>query len=1446
MKKRFTSVIIVALAVIMSLCLFACNEPTPPPSITLSQTEIALSVYDSAVLTASGADSISFTSSDDTVVSVDANGKLIGVGVGSATVTATSGSLSATCSVTVTAATSTPSLVLSADSVDLMTGNTYNLTASVSYKGSAQSDATVTYSVADDGVATVAQNGQITAVAIGDTTVTVSASWRGADASLLTEEVPVSVRGNVVINFSSEQIDLATADMTSVGGSTNEVELVASATVDGATATVSYEIDPDGDEDVIEIEGNTLTAVKPGSTKIRAKVVSGGDNYYSEWRDVVVEYAVFDRTTITLEYLLTADALAFDNETLLNGETVLAIKDGETVVAEGVTLDKSKMTAGIRTYRVETETAAYLYTAEVITLKIMTKADLDNMLTAMQVAGTTHKFDGYVTLGANIDYEGSAYNYYSDPTRTLVRGEGFTGTFDGKGFTIYDIKFTDIAGMFGYPAQGAVIKNVAFEDVTFANSGGDNWGAMIFGQFCYATSIENVFISVKSVTGNARIIADDCGNDNFGITALNNVIIDATDFPASNMIIASYGKGATCTNTAIITANNNVGIGTGAAVYADMSALMTDISAMELGSIWATGGARVGFNSFAPVIKDTIIDDIALDDIETKNGEVITIVANGAKYVSGTVEGGDGKVTYANGKLTVADDLAEDANCTLTLANALNPDDTVTINVIVDSFIVNDYTDTVTLEFVLTESTIEVDIAELFDDANEVVKVTDVDNNVEISTSATLDKSKMAYGIHTYQIETENCAYKVTAEVITHKIMTKADLDSMLTNTAVAGTTNSFDGYVVLGANINYGGAVYNYGNGDASRTYVSNSGGFKGIFDGKGYTIYDIKIANMAGIFGNVQDGAVVKNVAFENVVMEHASGNICGGSDNNWYPTLFGYVFHGDVLDNVYVNIKSATINSALSTLTGNKYDAALTVNISNVIVDGSALPTNGILFSNHGSSTIVFNNVAVIAPADTNVLGNMQHKITGSFNRVADMTALKSAAANMNLSSLWAIDGDRVTFASMAKEVKDVILPSAVSSVSGTNGDTLTVLENGIGFVNGSIEGGDGKITYQNGKVVLSPNITSSTTATLTLTSVFDATDVKTVSITVTVIETVNLNKVVDYETYGSNTAPLTITIDNLDGTVTGATLAKGTDAGVVTATAGSNANEVVLSGLNQNALGDYTLTVNTTTKKYIMPLSVVTKVIRTAEEFKNLLVYANTGANLFGGYIVLGGNINYEGNTYDWQDVKGDNISIDWNANQNNTSGWTGTFDGRGFTVYDIKVQQYVGIFMGISPSGVIKNVAFANAGLVGKTENNTSACLLGGQNFGTIENVFIEITSIDSNNYHAAISDYFYPGSKLTNVVVYMQSSAKIESKGNGTLYYSSLQGTASNVFVVTDMDNISNTVAFTTGYAGISKISGTSDLTPDQKTALGGMWTFDYSVPVFASAVDYLGAIATN
>lgn len=75
-----------------------------PVALTLSQTSATLEVGGTASLTATGAENVTWTSSNESVATVDASGKVTAVAAGTATITATAqGATSAACEITVKA-----------------------------------------------------------------------------------------------------------------------------------------------------------------------------------------------------------------------------------------------------------------------------------------------------------------------------------------------------------------------------------------------------------------------------------------------------------------------------------------------------------------------------------------------------------------------------------------------------------------------------------------------------------------------------------------------------------------------------------------------------------------------------------------------------------------------------------------------------------------------------------------------------------------------------------------------------------------------------------------------------------------------------------------------------------------------------------------------------------------------------------------------------------------------------------------------------------------------------------------------------------------------------------------------------------------------------------------------------------------------------------------------
>ncbi len=155
------------------------DAPTPEPAVlTMNKTSVELTVGSSFALTVSGADKVAFSSSDEAVATVSANGTVQAVSTGSAVITASAADTTATCRVAVTAAVDQPdtptgkNLVL--QSIYGLRGQfSFNVgdTAPLEVDGT---DATVTWSSSDTKIATVDASGVVTAVSSGKAIITAS------------------------------------------------------------------------------------------------------------------------------------------------------------------------------------------------------------------------------------------------------------------------------------------------------------------------------------------------------------------------------------------------------------------------------------------------------------------------------------------------------------------------------------------------------------------------------------------------------------------------------------------------------------------------------------------------------------------------------------------------------------------------------------------------------------------------------------------------------------------------------------------------------------------------------------------------------------------------------------------------------------------------------------------------------------------------------------------------------------------------------------------------------------------------------------------------------------------------------------------------------------------------------------------------------------------------
>jgi len=279
------------------LLLTACSSstaPTPVTSITLSATNISFSSLMATLdVTATALDdsgtpisgvTITWSTQDALVASVTTAGRVTAVGNGVTQVTASAGSTSADATVNVQ---QVPfSMTLSPDSI-LLDGplDTASVTPTVrDAGGSAIVGAIVTWTSVDEAVATVDDDGLVTGVTTGETTITGAVATGGTP---LTESLKAKVGGAVLITTTSLPPGLVGSPydeaLSAVGGDANYawglvsgslpdgIGLSASGIISGTPTTVgssSFTVGAtsDGDTDTQDLTIDILASVFLGTS----------------------------------------------------------------------------------------------------------------------------------------------------------------------------------------------------------------------------------------------------------------------------------------------------------------------------------------------------------------------------------------------------------------------------------------------------------------------------------------------------------------------------------------------------------------------------------------------------------------------------------------------------------------------------------------------------------------------------------------------------------------------------------------------------------------------------------------------------------------------------------------------------------------------------------------------------------------------------------------------------------------------------------------------------------------------------------------------------------------------------------------------------------------------------------------------------------------------------
>ncbi len=624
------------------------------------------------------------------------------------------------------------------------------------------------------------------------------------------------------------------------------------------------------------------------------------------------------------------------------------------------------------------------------------------------------------------------------------------------------------------------------------------------------------------------------------------------------------------------------------------------------------------------------------------------------------------------------------------------------------------------------------------------------------------------------------------------------------------GQISTMGGYIALTQNINY------------NRTYKVHPGtialdaryvGFIGTLDGRGYAVDGIEMveqtnanntygstfmgyssgpasAATSGIFGIISKGAVIKNIAFTNAV------HTCGGG---FITTSASH--GGNVIENVYLHIKSANGTTYVPGA-WNEFDVSGAINgqdhsgnytIRNTVVVIDKVEKNYYSFGSFttpGGSMAGVNNVYIITtnaklmaqqnPGTTMPELNEFAGVT-KYNDIAALKAGKDAWANLP-ASVWDTTGDVPVFKGMTFTAPAIIVPDDASLTAGA---IVTVNFNKM-YQTIAVEG---NATLSGNTVTINADAQGGDKVTVTVTDMLTGNS-DSVTYTVVATENVTLNKVVDFELSRSTVTTFDINLEGQlsKGDLAKVTLVNGNDETVFTAddyTLDGNTLKVKVSAIGATNFGkDLTVKVylekkdgDVVTNYTIIsaPFSTVSMVIKNADDLDSLQaladpLYDNEGDGgkyiNYGGYFVLGNNIDYTGHAY--ATVAG--------VNDPNTysGGFRGTFDGRGFNIDKFSYAEgntITGLFA--RNLGTIKNVSFTNATFKSFAWGNG---FIATHQSGTLENIYAHFTAVDASVQRAWIfgSQSFINTQKTINCFAVIDSkvgtsATRVVSQDSGVI-----------------------------------------------------------------------------
>lgn len=313
-------------------------------------------------------------------------------------------------------------------------------------------------------------------------------------------------------------------------------------------------------EGIVEITGSaeyTVKALAIGETVLTATYTAADGkkahvtiNVTVERLTKTVEVAhetiLADLATTELD-LSFASAYFTENASLAYGDKVLgngALNGGK------LTVDFSEMTdAGKLTFVATTDKDGVYYSFNVnvllATKVIRTADDMAAVRISLEQLTAYTPIEGYYVLGNDIDFANAQiHTDMSKVIKTLTdqfwnKNQGFRGTFDGLNHKITNVKVGQ-GGIFGFIGQGAVIKNVDFENISYIGA----YCGSLFGYAVLNATVQNVNISVSAYKNPGNADQGFLGGRLVSASTFTNVKIDASAFDVYSLFGTDVNKGS--------------------------------------------------------------------------------------------------------------------------------------------------------------------------------------------------------------------------------------------------------------------------------------------------------------------------------------------------------------------------------------------------------------------------------------------------------------------------------------------------------------------------------------------------------------------------------------------------------------------------------------------------------------------------------------------------------------------------------------------------------------------------------------------------------------------------------------------------------------------------------------------------------------------------------------